>query len=699
MRQVSKWLVVLGSVCVVHAQPSFPLYLNSGGGSYIDNLSDTWVTDAYFMGGAADACNCVISNAGYLNPVYSTRRYGSSFSYIFTGIPTGTYSIVFKFADWQVQSAGARVFNVTVNGAAVLNNYDIYAVAGSTTAHDETVTGIPAPLGVLTISFTQSGGSYPAQINGLVITRNSGPSPTVINACQEITTPGNYVLSANLSVTTDPCLNVHDTGSNTSTAINCQGNTITNTTGSGYAVKAVNVPNFALSNCTFVNSTNLYTVWSSGSPYTSLSNLTLYNGNIEIFSGSDYSSVVQNYLTKGTISVYGGAQNVTVDHNVVNLNLLGPAHPVGIDVADSNGSVVSFNTIYGDMASQCQTANGSCTDDGIVVAASNGNVTSGVSVDDNTISGLFDCGIEFEGVAANVTVNNNTITQAGNVGIGGWWGFSMQGGTIANNHVDTAPGLFGFAYFAGLGYSQAEVINFYDVQVANNVLTNAVSTGGLTNFFDFSAYASSAQNVYGNTLTSNDFGGSIHGNIGFSMPSGYTDGGNNVCTSESPSYPISGFPIVCAAPSSCLVAPSGSFRSCYYSNASLSGPPTVIRTDSYPLELNWGASLPSCSSNLPTLGAACPQNMSATWNGSFAFSTGTYTFTVSVAGSVMVAVDGAPVFDRSAPNNIYTFSQTFPAAGTHTITVTYYGVTGDGGDVGLSWASNTHVTTPVFNVN
>lgn len=65
----------------------------------------------------------------------------------------------------------------------------------------------------------------------------------------------------------------------------------------------------------------------------------------------------------------------------------------------------------------------------------------------------------------------------------------------------------------------------------------------------------------------------------------------------------------------------------------------------------------------------------------------------------MVAVDGAPVFDRSAPNNIYTFSQTFPAAGTHTITVTYYGVTGDGGDVGLSWASNTHVTTPVFNVN
>lgn len=530
-------------------------------------------------------------------------------------------------------------------------------------------------------------GAHPGPIDHLVAPRTFGPPATVISGCQAITTPGTYVLNTSFAVTATPCLNVHDTGANTSTTIDCQGQTISNATGSGYAVQAINVPNFTLSNCTFVNSTNLYTVWSSGSPNTTFSGLTLHNGNLELFAGSDNSLIANNSLMPGTISVYGGAKNVTVRNNSVNLNGLGPSHPVGIAVADASGSVISSNTVYGDMASHCSTANGSCTDDGIFVESSNGNVVTGVSVQDNTIQGVFDCGIEFTGVSAGISVNDNLISQAGNVGIGGWWGLSIEGGTITNNHVDTSSGLFDFAYFAGNGYSPASTVSFYNVQLTDNILTNAVSTTWVNNFLDFSGYAAAAQNVYGNVLTANDFGGSLNGKIGFSSPSGYSDGGNNVCNSSGPSYPALGFPIRCDAPSSCLEAPNGAFRACYYSNPWLNGAASLFRTDSYPLSFDWGAGAPTCASNLPTLGAACPQQMSATWKGTFPFEAGFYRFVVTVNGAILVSIDGSPIFAQGATaDTTYYFGWTFSSPGTHTIGVTYRGAGGSAlGAARLSW--------------
>jgi hypothetical protein len=52
-------------------------------------------------------------------------------------VANGNYQLTLRFAEIQYASAGARVFNVTVNGAAVLTNFDIVAQAGSWTAIDK----------------------------------------------------------------------------------------------------------------------------------------------------------------------------------------------------------------------------------------------------------------------------------------------------------------------------------------------------------------------------------------------------------------------------------------------------------------------------------------------------------------------------------------------------------------------------------
>ncbi len=63
--------------------------------------------------------------------MYQSERYGA-FTYTFT-VPAGNYQVTLKFAELfytSGASSGQRVFNVAINGATVLNNFDIKAAAG-----------------------------------------------------------------------------------------------------------------------------------------------------------------------------------------------------------------------------------------------------------------------------------------------------------------------------------------------------------------------------------------------------------------------------------------------------------------------------------------------------------------------------------------------------------------------------------------
>ncbi|MGH9583232.1 MAG: malectin domain-containing carbohydrate-binding protein [Bryobacteraceae bacterium] len=103
--------------------------INAGGGA-----AGSFIADTDSGGGTYSTLNS-ISTAGVTNPapqaVYQTERYGD-FSYPVPNLtPGGTYTVRLHFAEIFWTQAGQRIFNVAINGATVLSNFDIIAAAGA----------------------------------------------------------------------------------------------------------------------------------------------------------------------------------------------------------------------------------------------------------------------------------------------------------------------------------------------------------------------------------------------------------------------------------------------------------------------------------------------------------------------------------------------------------------------------------------
>src|ERR1041385_7365876 len=77
---------------------SLPLHLNAGGNTYVDPAGNTWLADTYFNGGTTRTVTSAIFNAGGNQSVYKSQRLGE-FSYIFSDLPNGTYTVNLKFAE------------------------------------------------------------------------------------------------------------------------------------------------------------------------------------------------------------------------------------------------------------------------------------------------------------------------------------------------------------------------------------------------------------------------------------------------------------------------------------------------------------------------------------------------------------------------------------------------------------------------
>jgi hypothetical protein len=91
--------------------------------------------DQYYSGGSAyNNTNTVDVSQITSNPppaaLFNNERY-SAMSYTIPGFTAGeTYTVTLYFAETYLTSSGSRVFNVSINGAAALSNFDIYATAG-----------------------------------------------------------------------------------------------------------------------------------------------------------------------------------------------------------------------------------------------------------------------------------------------------------------------------------------------------------------------------------------------------------------------------------------------------------------------------------------------------------------------------------------------------------------------------------------
>jgi hypothetical protein len=167
-----------GTATTTLAATSFlPIRVDSGAvTSYTDPSGNAWSADTGFSGGSTFSVTTAIANTT-TPTLYQSLRYGNGFSYQFT-VPNGTYSATLKFAETYYTTAGSRVFNVSINGTAVLTNFDIVAQAGGAFKALDKTFSVPVSAGQITIQFATGTADQPV-VNAIDIETSSGIAVTV----------------------------------------------------------------------------------------------------------------------------------------------------------------------------------------------------------------------------------------------------------------------------------------------------------------------------------------------------------------------------------------------------------------------------------------------------------------------------------------------------------------------------------------
>ncbi|MCB0996072.1 MAG: PKD domain-containing protein, partial [Acidimicrobiales bacterium] len=145
--------------------------INSGGGQYLDGAGHTWSADTSFVGGTGWDSGTPIG-ATTDDPIYSSERYGT-FSYAIGVTGPGCYAVTLHFAEiwWGGPGGGgvgSRVFDVSLEGSVVLDNYDVFADAGFATATSQTFEAAITD-GIIDIGLTSVVDS--AKISGVEVVR------------------------------------------------------------------------------------------------------------------------------------------------------------------------------------------------------------------------------------------------------------------------------------------------------------------------------------------------------------------------------------------------------------------------------------------------------------------------------------------------------------------------------------------------
>jgi malectin (di-glucose binding ER protein) len=130
-----------------------PILINCGGTTYLDSAGQLWSADMDFVGGST--ASTAHSITGTSDPtLYQTERYGPTLTY---NIPVvnDTYTVTLHFAEIYFNGPGQRVFDVSIEGQTVLQDFDIWAVAGQFAALQRTFV-VTVTDGVLNIVGTAS---------------------------------------------------------------------------------------------------------------------------------------------------------------------------------------------------------------------------------------------------------------------------------------------------------------------------------------------------------------------------------------------------------------------------------------------------------------------------------------------------------------------------------------------------------------
>lgn len=133
--------------------------VNTGGPNYSAPGGTSWTKDQPYsaggwgyVGGSTYSTTTAIDNTN-ADELYQTERYGMN-AYRFD-VGNGEYDVVLHFAEIYHTSRNKRIFDVEMEGALVLDNYDIFADAGQNTATQK-IFRTTVSDGVLDLEFSAS---------------------------------------------------------------------------------------------------------------------------------------------------------------------------------------------------------------------------------------------------------------------------------------------------------------------------------------------------------------------------------------------------------------------------------------------------------------------------------------------------------------------------------------------------------------
>jgi hypothetical protein len=105
--------------------------IDAGGSGYNDSKGNVWISDRGFTAGSTATSGFAVGNTSD-DPLYQSRRFGD-FGYSLD-VANGDYVLKLYFADPVFITSGKRKFDVLVEGATVLNDFDLAANGGGRAA-------------------------------------------------------------------------------------------------------------------------------------------------------------------------------------------------------------------------------------------------------------------------------------------------------------------------------------------------------------------------------------------------------------------------------------------------------------------------------------------------------------------------------------------------------------------------------------
>ena len=159
--------------------------INVGGGAYTDIAGNAWdADDAGLITGSTNSEGSDVFDVQGTDDddLFATRRWGTDFTYD-VPVPVGSYDVKLYFAEpyWGRSGtgganggAGDRLFDVTLEGALVLDGYDLYADGGGWgVAITKTYTDVAVSDGALTIELDVVPNKDNAIISGIEVLSTS----------------------------------------------------------------------------------------------------------------------------------------------------------------------------------------------------------------------------------------------------------------------------------------------------------------------------------------------------------------------------------------------------------------------------------------------------------------------------------------------------------------------------------------------